>query len=202
MRPAPPSYTLLLCLLLLASSLASVGCSSRRPLAWNTYGSIGWGSADAEQAVPGINQAMVKWYMRDKQLIYVVWTDLSGGGDTRASLGSSSSKLKIHHQAHLESSDGASFEFEYTLDTNNNDSSNAGAVKIDGIDYELKNGALVLVSTQRNKVKAKQLDLDPTVIDCIRNKSQSAESLRKAMKALANEHSEIREFFQSAENDE
>ena len=200
MRPAPPSYTLFLCLILLGS-LALVGCSSRLASHTVTYGSTGWGSADAEQAVPGIDQAMVKWYMRDKQLIYVVWTDLSGANSSSGSSGDESAGV-VHHQAHLESSDGGSFEFEYTLDTNNNDSSNTGAVKIDGIDYELKNGALVLVSTQRNKVKAKQLDLDPTVIDCIRDKSQSEESLRKAMKALANGHSDIREFFQSAKNNE
>ena len=201
MKPAPPSYPLFLCLLLLGSCLASCGCHSQQDSHTITYGNTGWGSPDTEKAVPGIDQAMVQWYMRDQQPVYVVWTDLSGGNSSSGSSGGESAGV-VQHQTHLDSLDGTSFEFEYTLNANNPDSGDAGALKIDGIDYPLKNGALVLVSTQRDKVAVKQLDLGPTVIDCLQNQWPSQESFRKAMKALANEPSDIYRFFQSVSNDE
>ena len=201
MKPSLPPYPLFLWLLLLGSFTASFGCNSRQDSHTITYGNTGWGLSDTEEGIPGIDQAMVQWYIRDKQLIYVVWTDLSGGNSSSGSKGGESGGV-VQHQANLVSLDGDSFEFEYTLNTNDHESGDAGALKIDGIDYPLINGALVLVSTQRDQVTVKQLDLDPMVTDCVQNHWPSQESRQGAMKALANEPSNIHGFFQSVRNDQ
>jgi hypothetical protein len=198
MRPAVLSYAIILCLLLLGFGLSPVGCSSRQRSDTVTYGSIGWESGDAEQAVSGIDQAMLAWCMRGEQLSYVVWTDLRGGGGSNSGSDGSSSSGLVHDQTHLNSSDGVRFDFEYTLDTNNKDSGNPGTVTIGGVDYPLKDGALVLVSTKG--VEVKQLDFGPTIIDQLHKKSQSPESLRKALKSLANDHPDVRGFFESVKH--
>ena len=85
------SFGMVLGLLLLGYSLVHVGCGARQVTRTVTHGSIGWESAHESPAVPGIDQAMLAWYLRGGRLTYVIWTDVKGGGGSRSGSGGGSS---------------------------------------------------------------------------------------------------------------
>ena len=186
-------------LLFLGCSLLHVGCRGSRGSSTVTHGSIGWESADKERSVPGIDYAMLRWYIRGEQLTYVIWTDLHGGGGSSSGSGGGSSSGLEHHQAHLDSRDGDRFEYEYKLDL---DDRGSGAITIDDANYNLKDGSLLLVSTQGKKLQVKQLDLGPSIIGLLRGKSQTEGPIRAAYKAMANDNSDVRSFFEDVTSGE
>lgn len=170
------------------------GCSKPQQSTTTTYGTIGWNSPEVEKNVPGIDQAVLNWYLRDQQLTYIVWTDMNGGSGYSSGSGGSSSAGIEKHQSSMESSDRQQFEFEYTRDKNQ-DQNNNGTVTIAGVQYDLGNGAILLVTTHGKSVQVKQLAIDQAISDLVCNKDLTPESLRTALKSTAKNQDEFKLFF-------
>ena len=186
---------LLLFLILLLANL--IGCGDPRFSQSTTYGSTGWNSVGDEEAVPGVDHAMLRWCLHGDDLVYVVWIDYRGGGGTSSGGSGSSSAGKIHDQLRIESSDDQRFDFEYMLDTTTNEVHNTGSLRIGGVDYPLSNGALVLVSTQGADPKVKQIDLPASIITVLSDESSDEIDNDFEFETFATENSEINSFFKS-----
>jgi hypothetical protein len=183
-------------LLSLGCSLFCLGCRPWRGPTTFTSGGVGWNSAEKEQSVPGIDHAVVRWYIRGEDLTYVIWTDLVGGAASGSGGTGGSSSGVERGRGHLDSSDGQRLEYEYIRDLHATGSANTGVITIGDVRYDLKHGSLLLVSTQANEIQVKQLDIDPSIVELLQDKSHTEGSMRAVFKAMANDNPGIGSFFE------
>ena len=195
MRAESIPSTIAFILLFIGCGLAIVGCRKPGKTTSTTYGSVGWGSTQSESVTPGIDHAIVAWYLRGDRLAYLVWTDMKGDGSSSGSSGSSSSGVE-EHRTQLRSHSGEQLEFDWKLVTKNADGSDTGVITIAGVEYDIKNGSLFLVSTEGGEARVEQLEMPAAITELLRDKSESP---RAALKAMAKDDaSEVGRYFAEA----
>lgn len=176
---------------------ATVGCKepSVSTTRTTTYGGIGWGDNQSEDVTPGVDHAVLAWYLQDDRLEYVVWTDLQGDGSSAGSGGSSGPEVETH-QTTISSHSGGELRFEWTRLKTASEGSNPGSITIDDVEYDLKEGALLLVSTAGGNIKVEQLKMPTEIRELLRD---NPESPRDELRAMANDEAfEIGATFENA----
>ncbi len=152
-------------------------------------------NSDNTTPVPGVDLAMVQWCIRDSNLTYLIWTDLdpakgssTGGGITR-------SAKHVRSDQHLMTfGDDKQIEHQFGLDLKDPD--DVGVVTIAGVDYGLNEGALFLISTQGPQLRVQQIPLDPRLSGLLLDETQTPESIKAALMAIARENTNVRAFFE------
>jgi hypothetical protein len=195
MRTESTTSTIALVLLFISCGSTIVGCQEPGKTTSKTYGSVGWASTQSESVTPGIDHATVAWYLRDDRLAYLVWTDMNGESSSSGSSGSSSSGVE-EHRTQLSSRSDEQMEFEWMLVTKGPAQSDTGVITLAGVEYDLKNGSLLLVSTAGGGAQVKQLEMPAAITELLCDKSESP---RDALKAMAKDDaSEIGSYFTEA----
>ena len=166
-----------------------VGCFrvvSSNPADTTTHGTIGWYTRDTVTSIPGVDQAIMEWHERGDELVFVVWTDLEG--DTYAGGGGGSATPdEVEYDFSLRN-DAKTFGFNY------HKGKNVDGIVIDDVNYPLEKGRLILVSTQDDHPRVKQLRLDPTIQGLFKN-DKKPDELRQELRDVAKANVEINEFF-------
>jgi hypothetical protein len=143
--------------------------------------------------VPGIDQAMIRWYSRGDDLVYVVWTDLPGGGGTSGGSSGNSNRSREHHETSVELSDGSRFRFEYLLDRK--DKTAAGDLLIADLTFDTRLGRLMLVSTGGETTEVQQLEIPSSVAAILQAEGNTPESLQNDLLDFARKENELHAFF-------
>ena len=166
--------------------LSALGCESKT----TTYGfpGIRWRSQD-DDAVPGIDYAVVLTSLVNDHLMFVVWTDVDLGKD---GLGRGASRTGPD-------SDGW---FKYSMSIRHDDlfvpflwrtkDDKTGSVTIGGERFEMADGTWFLLSTQADPLAVKQLK---------RNTSKRQLTVDE-FREMARTDEEIAEFFRKATEQE
>lgn len=136
-----------------------VGCGQP-----TTYGTRGrdhfWSSgAGATSSVPGIDEGSVSLVTLTagppEGLSFAVWSDLPNGAAGHGSAGSGGSTPGASYEGHHRASDGRRVEFRAkTVD------GKSGNITIAGIDYNIANGSLFLVSAREDPPRVSQITFD------------------------------------------
>ena len=157
-----------------------IGCS-RSQSGSATY-DLSWTSSSAD-AVPGIDKGSVHIMTLKsaaRPLTFAVWTDM----DVGSSVGSEG---KGFYELTQQGSDGSRLEIRYE-----SPDGEAGTMTIEGVDHDLSDGALFLISAAGEELRVLQLEYD---MDEFPTDSS-------ALKTLAEDDQAILEFFTSGNQSE
>ncbi len=160
------------------------GCGLRGQGQYGTLaGGASWYHA-ADDPIPGIDRGNATtirlWCGRGDGIPLVIWSDLNGGSHH----GSGTTALAYVEGSH---SGSGGRRVDYQCETRDG---LAATVTIAGVNYDLANGALFLVSTQGDKPEVAQLPID--IGDFCR---ESGLGRTLDAKQFAAEHPEVLDFF-------
>ena len=88
--------------------------------------------------------------MVGNEVVYVLWTDIDLGGESGGDCGDDFDGL--HYHGYAKGKDGRSIEWECR-----STDGQTGIMKINGTNYDLTNGRLILVTTKDGQTKVRQL---------------------------------------------
>lgn len=180
-----------LAVFVVATLLLTLGCVADRTET-HTYGHVGW-NATGDASVRGIDQAMIRWYTRDGKLVYVVWTDLPGGGGTSGGSSGHSTQEREQHETTVDLSDSSQFQFSYVRDLT--DKGAAGQLSIGDLTFDTGLGRLLLVSTQADRTKVKQLEIPSALVSILLTQGHTRESLQRELQQLVRQENELKNYF-------
>ncbi len=145
--------------------------------------------------MPGINQAMLNWYIVDGDLVYVVWTDLPGGAGTSSGSSGSGTQTRESHVTTVELSDGRQFAFEYKLDRNTPQAT--GQLNIEDLTFDTRVGGLLMVSTTAETTEVRQAEIPQKLASSLTKEGQTRESLEVELQELAQAENPFKFYFEN-----
>jgi hypothetical protein len=163
--------------LLLAMTLALVGCRSDAQPGWGVR-VMDWSVSTPERSgVPGIDTVSVRVGTYGPMPALVIWSDIGGGFDASWD----KTRNAVKYAGRYSTRAGREFVAEgYTAD------GTSGPVTIDGQNFDLQAGALFLVATSGEKTVVKQLKRDGLRLE------------KETFEGMARTDDEVKAFFTEA----
>jgi hypothetical protein len=193
----PKRTTLMTGLLGLAAVIGLIGCTPPKPGMTTTYGTIGWGSESDTDSIDGVDQALTAWYLQDRELVYMLWTDLNGGGGLSAGGGGSNGDF----DGELRTVNGETLLYRHEVSESFDPAQPDGQLIIGDNRYALREGTLILVDTVP-ELRVRQVQVPESVVKLLSHKDLPSDEIRSALRAVAGDHAEIRAFFEGSNNSE
>jgi hypothetical protein len=164
----------------------SLGCSATAPTSYDaTDTSVIWTHGEGD-GVPGIDDGALEFVKLTTGAAeapsFVIWSDLTSGSSGSSSRPGFGPGPAVIWTGHHDARDGRRLDFELTMGDGK-----SGRVTIAGVDYDLSQGELLLVSTQAARPVVSQVRFDLKLFPEI-----EGEKLRASAKSTP----QIREFFE------
>ena len=184
-------------LLCLVAVISLAGCNPPKPGMTTTYGTIGWGSESGTDTIDGVDQALTAWYLQDRELVYLLWTDMNGGGGLSAGGGGSEGG----YDGELRTAKGETLLYRHEVSESFDRTQPEGQLMLGDQRYALQDGTLILVDTVP-ELRIRQVQVPESVAKLLSQKDLPSDEIRSALRAMARDHKEIRAFFEDPNSSE
>jgi hypothetical protein len=179
--------------IVLAAVVGLAGCNPTKPGMTTTYGTIGWGSESEAEGIDGVDRALTAWYLQNRQLVYLLWTDLNGGGGLSAGGAGSNGE----YDGELKTAQGETLLYRHKVSESFDSAEPDGQLIIGDNRYPLRDGTLILVDTVP-ELRVRQIKVPESVVKLLSHTDLPSDEIRSALRAVATDHEEIRQFFESS----